>query len=137
MSIRRALLAVVPLVLAAGGAPALTVTGAATAPVDGVLLSRDVAGDAGSYLCDRGIGTASQIGQTFRLEAAADLTRVTLRARPETEVAGHRGTCGTCGDCADSDASRRGAGATTTATEASGPAAATTPGAKSPGDGED
>jgi len=88
MSIRAILGAVVPLLLAAGGSSALTVTSASTPPASGVLLSRDVAGDAGSYLCDRGIGTASQIGQTFRLPAAADLTRITLRARPETNVAG-------------------------------------------------
>lgn len=88
MSIRATLWAVVPLLLAGSGSSALTVTSAPSAPVDGVLLSRDVAGDAGSYLCDRGIGTASQIGQTFRLPDAADLTRVTLRARPETDVAG-------------------------------------------------
>lgn len=88
MPISRQLLALVPLLLLASGAQALTVTRAATPPAGGVLLSRDAGSDLGSYLCARGVGTASLIGQTFRLETAADLARITLRARPETDVAG-------------------------------------------------
>jgi len=88
MSFSSRLLKLIPALLVAGGAHALTVTGASSPPASGILLSRDVVGDAGSYLCNRGIGTASQIGQTFRLPAAATLDRLTLRARPETDVAG-------------------------------------------------
>lgn len=88
MSLSGRLLMLIPALLLAGGAHALTVTGASTPPSGGILLSGTVAGDAGSYLCNRGIGTASQIGQTFRLPAAATLDRLTLRARPETDVAG-------------------------------------------------
>lgn len=88
MSFSGRLLKLVPVLLVAAGAQALTVTGAPAPPASGILLSRNVAGDVGSYLCNRGIGTAAQIGQTFRLPVAATLDRLTLRARPETDVAG-------------------------------------------------
>lgn len=88
MSFSDKLLQLIPALLVAGSVQALTVTSAATPPDASILLSRDVAGDSGSYLCNRGIGTASQIGQTFRLATAADLSSVTLRARPETDIAG-------------------------------------------------
>lgn len=88
MPMRRVLGLFVQILLVSCAAQAMTVTKAATAPQSSILLFRDLPGDAGSYVCDRGVGTASQIGQTFRLSAAADLDRITVRARAATDVAG-------------------------------------------------
>ena len=76
------------LLLIPSGAGAMTVTSASTAPAAVALLARDVVGAVGSYTCDRGVGTSSEIGQTFRLAQAATLDRITLRVVPQTDVGG-------------------------------------------------
>lgn len=88
MAISRTVQTLAAGLLVAGGAQGLTVTSAATPPSGGTFLSQSVAEDVGSYLCAKGVGSDSQIGQTFRLSTSTELDRITLRVRPETDVAG-------------------------------------------------
>ena len=54
-------------------------------PMTDVLLGYDVAGDVGAYLCTHGRGTVVDIGQTFRLDQAAVLERITIKVRPMSD----------------------------------------------------
>jgi hypothetical protein len=76
------------LLLSAVGSRAMTITSSSLPPAGNVLLARDVAADTGSYLCSRGLGSETQIGQTFRLASAVTLDRITVRVRRQTDVAG-------------------------------------------------
>jgi hypothetical protein len=79
--------ALIALLLAPAVAAAMTITASVTAPAGPFLLA--LGGPAaGTYDCDHGSGQATEVGQTFRVPFDVSLERITLRVRPETDVAG-------------------------------------------------